>query len=65
MLLILLKELNLEKVSDKLLYKNENDLYELNIQKAMVYIKVIQKRKQIDEQIINERKLKKKKGRKK
>ena len=47
-------------VSTNIFFKNDDDLYELNISKAIQYIKVIQKIKKIDEQIINERKLNKK-----
>ncbi len=58
--LIILKEKDQQWFPTNIFFKNDDDLYELNISKAIQYIKVIQKIKKIDEQIINERKLNKK-----
>ena len=52
-----IKRIRFAIVSNKLFCQNEDDLYELNISKAIEYIKLIQKRKQIDKQIINGKKL--------
>ena len=54
-----IKTIRSAMLSDQLFSKNDDGLYELNIRNAIEHIRLMQKRKQIDEQMINERKFNK------
>jgi len=54
-----IKTIRSAMASNELFYKNDDGLFQLNIPKAIEHIRVMQKRKQIDEQILNEKQMNK------
>ena len=54
-----IKTIRSAMVSDQLFFKNDDGLYELNVPNALEHIKVMQKRKLIDDKILNEKKMNK------